>query len=234
MKISKVALQLYLFTSITTVIAAFFDWKWIEFIIKPIIIPAIFYYYTQINKIKFSLVLVILLILNFASDMMAVFDYENKAEIIILLNFIANLILTYFFVSDLFIIKNFDKKYIPQLSFILICFLIITYIFLSLIPELKVGKLIYYIIYGIVLSSMATITTHNYLQSNGLKSFYAMLVSIAFVFTDSFYVIYNFYLPMKIFLLLNLAIQFGSYFYLVKYFATTREKEITDENIFSL
>jgi len=225
MKISKIALQLYLFSSILTVMAVFFDWKLVEFIVKPIIIPAIFYYYTQVNKNKFSVVLAILLVLNFASDMVAVFDYENKGEIVIALNLIANLILIYFFISDFFSLKNFDKRNLPQLSIFLVSFLIITYIFLTLISGLNIVKLFYYIVYGVVLSLMATVTIQNFITSNSLKSFYAMLVSIAFIFTDTFYVIYNFYLPMKIFLLFNLAIQFGSYFYLVKYFAEMPQKE---------
>lgn len=225
MKISKVALHLYLYASIITVIAVFFDWKWVEFVAKPIIIPSIFYYYTQVNKNKFSSMLVVLLVLNFASDMISVFDYENKEDIISALNLIANLILIYFFTSDFRILKNFNKRNLPQLSLSLIGFLIITYFFLTLIPGLNVLKLLYYLIYGIVLSVMATISIQNFITSNSMKSFYAMLVSIAFIFTDTFYVIYNFYLPMKIFLLFNLAIQFGSYFYLVKYFAALPHKE---------
>ncbi|RXR19255.1 hypothetical protein EQG63_07365 [Flavobacterium amnicola] len=229
MKISKVALQLYSVASILTVIAVFFNWKWVEFIVKPIIIPAIFYYYTQINKNRFETIVVILLIVNFASDMIAVFDYENKGEIVIALNLIGNLILSYFFISDFFLLKNFDKHNLPQLSLFLIGFLIITYFFLTLIPGLNVVKLFYYLVYGIILSLMATVTIQNYITSNYIKCFYAMLVSIAFIFTDTFYVIYNFYLPMKIFLLFNLAIQFGSYYYLVKYFAAAPHNELHND-----
>lgn len=229
MKISKAALQLYIFASIVTVIAVFLDWKWVEFIVKPMIIPAIFYFYTQVNQNKYIGIVSILLIINFASDMIAVFDYENKGEIIIALNLMGNLILCYYFVSDFLILKNFDRRNLPQLTLFLIGFLIITYFFLTLIPSLNVVKLYYYLIYGIVLSLMATVAIQNYISSNHIKSFYAMLVSVAFIFTDTFYVIYNFYLPMKIFLLFNLAIQFGSYYYLVKYFAAPPNNELHND-----
>jgi len=225
MKISKVALQLYLLASIVTVVSVFFDWKWVEFIVKPIILPAIFYYYTQINKNKFNVVVPILLVINFISDMTTVFDFESKNEIVVALNLINNIILFYFFMSDFFILKNFDKRYFPQLTLFLIGFFIVTYITLTLMPGLNVIKLFYYLIYGIVLSFMATVSIQNFITSNYIRCFYAMLVSIAFIFTDTFYVIYNFYLPMKIFILFNLAIQFGSYYYLVKYFATIPHNE---------
>ncbi len=209
-----------------TVIAVFFDWKWIEFIAKPIIIPAIFYYYTQINKNEFSLVLVILLILNFISDMTAVFNYENKGDIIIALNLIANVLLTYYYLFNFSILKNYDRRNIFQFIFFLICFLIITYIFLTLIPGLNPTKIVYYIIYGSILSFMGTLSIQNYLATNSLKSFYAMLICISCIITDTSYVIYNFYLPMKIFIIISLGVQFGTYFYLVKYFATKEKKEI--------
>jgi hypothetical protein len=229
MKISKVALQLYLLASVVTVVSVFFDWKWVAFIVKPIIIPAIFYYYTQINKNKFNVVVPILLVINFISDMTTVFDFESKNEIVVALNLINNIILFYFFMSDFFILKNFDKRYFPQLTLFLIGFFIVTYITLTLMPGLNVIKLFYYLIYGIVLSFMATVSIQNFITSNYIRCFYAMLVSIAFIFTDTFYVIYNFYLPMKIFILFNLAIQFGSYYYLVKYFAAIPHNERNNE-----
>lgn len=229
MKISKVALQLYLYASIITVLAVFFDWKWVEFVVKPIIVPSIFYYYTQVNKNEFSIVVTILLVLNFMSDMIAVFDFENKGEVVVALNLIINIILFYFFISDFFILKNFDRRNLPQLTIFLLGFLIITHITLTLMPGLNLIRLFYYLIYGIVLSLLATVSIQNYIASNNIKSFYGMLVSIAFVFTDTFYVIYNYYLPMKVFLLFNLAIQFGSYFYLVKYFAAIPHNETQND-----
>ncbi len=68
---------------------------------------------------------------------------------------------------------------------------------------------------------MASVTIQSYSISNTIRYFYAVIISIAFVITDTFYVIYHFYLPMKVFLVFNLAAQFGSYYYLMNYFIET-------------
>lgn len=226
MNSTKISLSLYISSSLITLIAVIFDMKWIEFIVKPFILPTVFFYYFQNNENKFSVVLLFLLIINFISDMTAVIDNENKKNIIIVLNLICNITLIYLFIKDAFKLKTVERKNILQFVFFLTCFLAITYIFLTLISGLYIAKMVYYIIYGFVLSFMTTISIQNSIISNNLRSFYSMLVSVSFVMTDTFYVLYYFYLPMKIFLVVNLAVQFGSYFYLIKYFSTSQYKEI--------
>lgn len=226
MNISKISLSLYILSSLVTLIAVLFDMKWVEFFVKPIIIPAVFFYYLQKNENRFSAVLLFLFVINFASDMIAVLDEDNKNSIIVILNLICNLVLTYFFINDAFKLKTVERKNSLQFVFFLTCFLAITYIFLTLIPGLYIAKTVYYILYGFVLSLMATISIQNSIVSNNLRPFYSMLISVSFVITDTFYVLYYFYLPMKIFLAVNLAVQFGAYFYLIKYFSTPHYKEI--------
>jgi|GEM_PF-4145823 len=230
MNISKISLSLYILSSLVTLIAVFFDMKWVEFFVKPIIIPSVFFYYLQKNENRFSTVLLFLLVINFASDMIAVLDDDNKNSIIVILNLICNLVLTYFFINDAFKLKTVERKNSLQFVFFLTCFLAITYIFLTLIPGLYIAKTVYYILYGFVLSLMATISIQNSIVSNNLRPFYSMLISVSFVITDTFYVLYYFYLPMKIFLAVNLAVQFGAYFYLIKYFSTPHYKEIENDN----
>ncbi len=226
MKSSKILLSIYIIASILVVIAVFMDMYWLEYFLKPMILPALFFHYVISPKKHISFVVILLLLLNYTSDMFAISKYLYKGDVVIAMNFLGNAILTYFFVSDYWRAKNKTIKNKVFFVLFLVGFMGITFLFLTLIPNLNTWKLFYYIIYGLLLSIMATVTIQTYSITNAIRSFYAVIISIAFVITDTFYVIYNFYMPMKVFLVFNLAAQFGSYYYLMNYF--TVNDSLTD------
>ena len=229
MNITKILVSIYIVKSILVVVAVFMDIYWLKYFLKPMILPSLFFYYLVTKKEKISYVLMLLLLLNYISDMIEISNYSFKGDVVIAMNFIANVILSYFFIRDYFIVKHKTSKNKIQFFVFLIGFLLMTYFFLTLIPNLNLLKLIYYVLYGFILSLMATVTIQSYSLSHTLRSFYSVIVSMAFVITDTFYVIYFFYLPMKVFLVFNLAAQFGSYYYLVNYFSASENISKRDD-----
>ena len=80
------------------------------------------------------------------------------------------------------------------------------------------------ILYGLISSILASLAIINHVSTPNLKTFYSLIMCICFVTTDVFYIVYNFYMKMDVFLLLNLAAQFVSYFYMISYMTTASVK----------
>jgi hypothetical protein len=210
----------YLLSSFGALLGVLFDLKMIEVVCKPIIVPVIFVYYLYQSDFKIRGTFTSILILSFASDMTSIFEIEKGQLFVIILNLAINLLFLKSFLKDYFKLNSVNFRQIINGSSILLSLLVIVVICLTLIPNLSLGKMIYYLFYGFILALMSTIAIYNSILNNNLKIFYAVVVSITFIITDVFYVLYNFYLPMKIFLLVNLGIQFTSYFFTVNYFTT--------------
>ncbi|WP_136666856.1 hypothetical protein [Flavobacterium sp. H122] len=221
----KTVFIIYVLSSLIAVFAVLFDFKLIEIIFKPLIVPAVFVYYLYQSDFKLSGTFTSVLILSFASDMISIFDMDKKQLLVILLNLAINMLFLKSYVKDYLKLNTLNTKQIFNALLILLGLLVLVVICLTLIPDLNIDKIIYYLFYGLVLAFMSTVAIYNsILNNNNLKIFYAVIISTAFIITDVFYVLYNFYLPMKIFLLVNLAVQFVSYFFIVNYFTVSLKK----------
>jgi hypothetical protein len=129
------------------------------------------------------------------------------------------------FLKDYYKLNNIDFRQIMNGFFIMISLMILVVVCLTMMPNLSMSEMVYYLFYGLVLSLMATVAISNNMLNDNLKIFYALLVSISFIITDVFYILYNFYLPMKVFLLVNQIVQYASYFFIVNYFITSLKHE---------
>lgn len=214
----------YLLSSFGTLLGVLFDMKMVEIVCKPIIVPAIFVYYLYQSDFKLRGTFTSILILSFASDMTSIFEMEKGQFIVIILNLVINLLFLKSFLKDYIRLNSVNFRQLINGSFIMLSLLVVVVICLTLIPNLSLGKMIYYFFYGFILALMSTIAIYNSILNNNLRIFYAVVVSISFIITDVFYVMYNFYLPMKIFLIFNLGVQFASYFFTVNYFTTNFRK----------
>lgn len=215
----------YLLISFGALIGVTCDFKIIEVVFKPVIVPIIFVYYLYKTNFKLRGTFTSILILSFASDMTTVFEIEKKQIFILILNFVINLLFLKSFLKDYYKLNNIDFRQIMNGFFIMISLMILVVVCLTMMPNLSMSEMVYYLFYGLVLSLMATVAISNNMLNDNLKIFYALLVSISFIITDVFYVLYNFYLPMKVFLLVNQIVQYASYFFIVNYFITSLKHE---------
>lgn len=224
MKTNNPSLFLYLFASVFAVFGIVIGNDLITLLMKPMIIPAILYYYFQTKRGKINWLFLIILLSNFISDMLVLFELPDGNIQIALLNMFSYLIFIYFTT------KNVSLKNIPNISFfyfilIVIGCITILYVVLGLMSGLDDFSNNLYIIYGIILSALASIIGFNHLNQQSEKTFYALIMCICFIISDVFFAVYNFYLNLEIFIVLNVTIQFVSYYYMVRYITCKPEKE---------
>lgn len=214
---------MYAFASILTIISTVLSCDSLTFFIKPIIVPAVFYYYMQKNDFRVNWLFFLGVASSYASDMIVLLEHRENQITITLLNLLTYIIMFYFVMHD-FTPKKIGLKKTIYFIGNLVSFLGIVYIMLTLISELSAISLVLYIIYGFTISLLMSLAIINHVVSHNLKTFYGLLMCICFVTTDVFYVVYNFYVNMIVFLVLNLAVQFLSYFYMMRYMVTLPEE----------
>jgi hypothetical protein len=215
----------YAFASILTIVSTVLKCDSLTFLIKPIIVPAIFYYYMQKNGFKISGLFFLGVSSSYASDMIVLLEHHDDQMVITLLNLFTYVVMLYYVVHD-FAFKKMGIQKITYFVGNLISFLCIVYIMLTLISNMTITSLALYVVYGLIISILTSLAVINHLLNHNLKTFYGLLMCICFVTTDVFYVVYNFYMNMIVFLLLNLAAQFLSYFYMMKYMTVVPNNEI--------
>ncbi|WP_300569224.1 lysoplasmalogenase family protein [Flavobacterium sp.] len=225
MKPSSPAFIMYLIASFFAVMGIAMKNDLLVLLMKPIIVPSVFFYYMQVKESKINWLFSIALLLSFAADMIILFDLEDGDIPVALLNIGMYLIFIYFSIKDM-PNKNLSVFNFSTFLLIVIAFLIVSYIVLDMMTGLDNFMHNLFLIYGIVLSVLASVIVFNHMKFLNIKTFYAVIMCICFVTSDIFFAIYNFYLKMEVFTIFNVTVQFASYYYMVKYF--TSKVEVQD------
>ena len=230
MKYKYPSLILYAIASVITIISTILEYDWLTFFVKPIIVPAIFYYYLQRNDLKIEGLFFLGILSSYASDVIVLLNFENHQVIITLLNMFTYVVMLYYVLHD-FSVKKIGLQKVIYFVGNLLSFLVVVYIMLTLMSDMTRVSLGIYILYGVIISVLASFAIINHISTHNLKTFYALIMCICFVTTDIFYIVYNFYVGMHVFLLLNLAAQFVSYFYMIHYMTTANPNDIRNDII---
>lgn len=223
MKTNNPSLFLYLFASIFVVIGIIMGNEPMVFLMKPMIIPAILYYYIQIKKEKTNWFFIIALLSNFSSDMLVLFKLDNGDALIALLNMVSYSMFLYFAIKEISL-NNLSNMKFFYFALIVIGCITILYVILGLMSGLDNFYNNLYIVYGVLLCTLSSIIGFNHINKQNEKTFYALIMCICFITSDVFFAIYNFYLNLEVFVVLNVIAQFTSYYYMVRYI-TTRNPE---------
>lgn len=230
MKPSSPAFFVYLFASFFAVIGIVIKNDLLVLLMKPIIVPSIFFYYIQIKKRKIDWLFLIALLLSFIADMIILFELEDGDIPIALLNMGMYLVFLYFSIKEM-PYRRLSVFNFPSFLLIVIGFLIVSFIILDMMTGLDSFMHSLFLIYGIILSLLASIIVFNHMKFLNIKTFYALIMCMCFVTSDVFFAIYNFYLKMEVFTIFNVSAQFASYYYMVKYFTCKIEDlEVNYEN----
>lgn len=224
MKTNNTSFFLYLFASIFAVIGIIVGNELITLLTKPMIVPAIIYYYIQVKVCKINWLFLIILVSSFASDMLVLLNLPDGNIPIALLNMFCYMMFLYFVIKDISL-KNMSNIKFFYFALMVIGCLIILCVVLGLMSGLDDFSNKLYIIYGIVLCTLSSIIGFNHLNQQNERTFYALIMAICFITTDVFYAVYNFYLNLEIFIVLNVIAQFVSYYYMVKYINSNPKTE---------
>jgi YhhN-like protein len=217
---NKPALILYFIACLVFMISIVFDSNELMLLSKPIIAPAILFYYLQEKKRDFSWYYIIITALFFIGDMVVLIDLKNLFITIVSIFFIAYLLFLKGLLDDLVTIRlKFMNK--THLFSVLLCTFFLVYLLMSsldILIETKTPNLWLLVLYGIVLVLIGIISSLNYIFRTSRYTTFMILASLSFVISDVFYILKNYFNEIEIFNYLNNLTQVLSYYFLTKYF----------------
>lgn len=225
MKASSPALVLYIVSGLLYFIAVVEGIENLTLIVKPIIIPSIFFYYWQESRGKISFWSSMILLLLFVSGILNLFYDERSFFFVILSNFIAYCILLCFVFKNIFEIKfQFpDKINLSYMILMFLFFLSLLYFSLVLMFDLQLELYLLIIVYGISSVTFGSSATILYTLQQNQTNFFLMMTSFTFIVSDLFFVMYHFYNNFIFFMGISILSYVVSFYVLVYYFLLAKK-----------
>lgn len=226
---STPALVLYFTASLVYMLSIVLKWDAIiTFIFKPMIAPAIYFYYWQESKGKVALLPSLVMLFFYIGDMMILIEYEDLLVPLMILNLIAYLFIGFYLTQDLLRLKN---PKISSYAILIICLVIVfllslLYVGLSLVFNATDANYGLLLVYGITLVVLGIETVTFYVLKNDQASFFLLLAIFCLVVSDLFYVLYNHYARFNVFVDINVFCQVISFYFIIKYFIYRRKQYI--------
>lgn len=219
MKTKTIAYYLYMIACLTALFAIIIDNDLLLLVSKPMIIPAVYFYYlTKSKKVSFWFTMVIML--SFVGDTIILLKITDPLFVMVPY-YLSYLILIRFIAIDMIQAK-------PNLNNILLSLLVASghALMLYLVLDLQTmdGRkfLLPFSIYGVTLSLMVTLSVYNYLANKSISGFYMLIACGCCLVSDVFYVMYNEHFHIPILSYINSAMQFFTYIFLVRYIVNRR------------
>lgn len=217
MKVSTPSLLFYFFVCALTIFFSLMNENMSAIYTKAIVVPSIFSYFFISNNYRLDKKIAAVFILSFIGEIYYIVD-SHLTEITPMICFM----LAYLLLMAM-LLRDFDALQLLKEKILQIAVLVFLIgIFLRAILNLKFDDLqinfAYFIVYGVVLGSLTLLTFANFILKPSYPYFNLVLMSICFVFSDVFYLIDNFYFPLKVFKVLGISTQVFSYYFMVQYF----------------
>lgn len=226
MKASTPSLILFFVTSILAVIFKLLNHDMLVLYTKSMIIPSLFIYYLVCNNYKISSLKAVIFLAFFIRDVFNTLQINESAMGAFLCVLFVYVLLLYIALKEFKGFK-FDYRDTISISILILGMGAICFSVLNLKLENLELDFSLYVFFGVILSSLGTVSIINYIKSENHFFFNGMLMSLSFIITDIFFVLYKFYFYNYVFTLVSLITQFLSYFFMVNYFLE-RDKAIDD------
>ena len=226
MKDSRPSLILFLVASVLTIIAKIFNYELMMLICKPVVVPAIYYYYLQTKTRKTNVLFSIAVWCFFIADMIMVLYPTNNIIYVMCSAMISYLILIRFALNDCGKIR-FNGFNVIFLCVLLSLLSYILFTILNLKIESIMRNYFIYLCYGVVLIILVAVSTFNYLTESSPAFMFLCTMALCLLVSDLFYAINMFIINLPIIDHINLFSQFMAYFFMVKYF-NSRKKLVFD------
>ena len=217
MRTERPAILLYFVACILAVLATVIGSDDLLTFTKPIVIPAILFYFLSVKKAKFNIWYGVFLLLTFIGDTIILLALDNEMMYILVPYILSYLILLRFIIADVaklpfsktgFAVGIFVFGLIVGAAFTLISFFDVQHQSLE-IPVL---------VYGFILALQAGLSAYHIHGSNSNMSFYMAMTALFNCVSDIFYVIFILIAPTPEFLPIDIALQIFSYYFVIKYF----------------
>lgn len=219
----KPALLLYLFSSLLVLIAVVLNKQELEQLVKPIVIPAIYFYYLQYRYKRVNWWFSIAILACFVGDMILLIDPQFEILWIIFSFIICYIILIKFGIEDL--VPQKLTVYNIGFGVISVCFLLfVIFSIIDLIEPKSTERYVIFLFYGICLLVLTVISLFNFFSDASKAALYFSIMALCIVISDVFYSFYHFIEPLQMFNYINIFFQLASYYCMVSYFLVRNEK----------
>ena len=223
MKSKDISITLYFICCFLVIIASVTHDENLMLISKPIIFPAIFFFYLNKTR-KINFLFSFALFCFWICDIIILLGFEEKQTKYILSPvFIGYLILLWFAIRDIVKVK---LNFIDTLTSVIVLALLIFvfYSLLDMIAPTESKLLIPLIFVGAMLIITATIATYNYVAKNTTSNFYFCIICTCFLISNIFYILCTFIYKTPVFDYISISAQMFSYFFMVKYILNRKNK----------
>ncbi|MBC7524555.1 MAG: hypothetical protein H7239_08980 [Flavobacterium sp.] len=215
MKANKIALIIYFTTCFLATLACIFDNETLMLVSRPIIIPALFFYYFVTSK-KLNYLLISVLGLYFIVDGIGLMNFENEIKYIMAPFFIANILVTILCLKN---IEKFKFKVFTVASLLFLA-LILGYLWITIIElfntyDANIQNQV--IIFGASLFLQSFIIGYKIIHKITFSNLSVMMFGTLILISDLFYLMYNFEYQSIILNSTHFGSQMVSYFFLVQF-----------------
>jgi hypothetical protein len=186
MRDSKPSLILFFAAGALAITAKIFNMELLMIVAKPMVVPAIYYYYLQTKRRKTSLMFSIALWCFFIADMVMLLFPVNGMLAIMACCMISYLILLKFAVDDCNVIKlNLFNIVFLSLLLILLSYILVTILNLNI--EDIISNYAMYLIYGVILILLVTVSAFNYLSDTSVVFLHLSSMALCMLVSDLFF-----------------------------------------------
>lgn len=219
--ISKKKYILYSFAAVSLlyILSSVFSVREIELLTKPLFLPILLYYYLRKTNSKSEIHTIICFIAFYIGEMLVLKDPEGFYLISLLFFFIPYLVLLYYVTNDLLLtIKdNALSKFAFFFSlFLLFLILLFVSVILTINTDDIIEKIILYL-YGLSLILFGIMTVILYVFKNSKTNFFLLMMVIAFIISDMYFIFMKKIDYNWVFKIVNLVAQIFSYYFFVNY-----------------
>lgn len=219
----KPALVLYLVSGFLVLISVLFDIQELELFAKPIVIPAIYFYYLQHRFKRINWWFSVSLLACFLGDIVVLIDPGVDVLGIIFCFFISYCILIKFGIDDLVPQKLSLSNFVLGVI-ILVFLLFVLFSVIDLIEPESTERYIIFLLYGFTLLILTIISLINFFSVASKAALYFSIMALCIVISDVFYSFYHFIEPIDVFSYINITFQLATYYCMVSYFLVRIER----------
>ncbi len=221
MKDRNPSLILYVAATVLALVAKVWDDEFLMLITKPMVVPAIYYYYLQTKTRNVSVTFSVAVWLFFAADMITLLFGPVGILWVMACGMASYLILSYFALTDA-VVPKLNIMNVGLLVALITVLGYWLYTILGMNIESVNAHYSFYLAYGIVLVLLVAISAFNFLSRSTPVYLNLCLMSLCMLISDLFYSINKFVIEVPLLDHLNLFSQFVSYFFMVRYFVDRR------------
>lgn len=218
MRTERPAIVLYFAACILAVIATVMHSETLLIFSKPVVIPAIFFYYLSVKKAEFNAWYAIFLLLTFIGDSIVLLDLENETIYIMVPYVLSYLILLYFISVDVGKLR-FSSSGLAVALFVFGLLMATAFTLIQFFHEGCRPLAIPVLVYGAILGLQGGLAAYHFHVSATNMSFYLAMSALFNCVSDVFYVIFTLIVTdLPQFQSLGIALQIFSYYFVIKYF----------------